>query len=121
MKYLRWSARDRSLAEMLLVYERSLNAVGIPSWIAQDPEREWVPDEVVDGAMAALEKHQAGLRRADVGEDGLAGLRVQIQEKPSRSALGGDVSEGEDEVGAEGLVLGELDGVAVPGGDAVEA
>lgn len=51
-----WDTRDRSLAEALTVYEQSLNDVGLPSWIARDPARRFVIDEVVDGSLAALDE-----------------------------------------------------------------
>lgn len=58
-RYLdRWSARDRGLAEGLLLYEDSLNAAGLPPHIAQDPDRKFVLDEQHDHAMAVLEREQ---------------------------------------------------------------
>lgn len=51
-----WGARDRSLAEALTVHDQSLNEAGIPSWLARDPERRFVVDEVVDGALAVLDE-----------------------------------------------------------------
>lgn len=54
----RWTEVDRGLAEGLIVYEASLNPLGIPSWLARDESRGWVPDEDVDFAMAAVERAQ---------------------------------------------------------------
>lgn len=54
----RWTEVDRGLAEGLIVYESSLNPLGIPSWLARDESRGWVPDEDVDFAMAAVERAQ---------------------------------------------------------------
>ena len=63
-KYLsRWSKRDRGLAEGLLFYEQQLGPHGIPSWLAQNPERVFEIDEVVDGAQAALDEAQEEYQR----------------------------------------------------------
>lgn len=55
-KYLGWSSRDRGLAEGLVFYESQLGPHGHPSWISQDPERQFAVDEVVDQAQAALDE-----------------------------------------------------------------
>jgi hypothetical protein len=59
MDYLtKWTPRDRALAAGLLAYEASLNEVGIPSWIAQDPEIDgWYEvEEYEDYVAAALDR-----------------------------------------------------------------
>jgi hypothetical protein len=56
-KYLmKWSVRDRALAEGLLEYERSLNQHGIPSWIAEDGTIPWETDEKIDYTVSQLAK-----------------------------------------------------------------
>jgi len=40
------------------MYESSLNDLGYPSWIAQDPDRKFVLDEITDETVALLEKAQ---------------------------------------------------------------
>lgn len=68
-KYLRgWSRRDRALAEGLLVYETSLNPVGLPPHIARDRDRRFTVDEVVDQSMATLEEAQAEYRSSPDGK-----------------------------------------------------
>lgn len=54
----RWTEVDRGLAEGLIVYESSLNQLGIPAWEARDESRGWTVDEDVDFAMAAVERAQ---------------------------------------------------------------
>lgn len=81
-KYLRWSARDRSLAEALLTHQDSLNGIGIPTWIAQDPTREFVVDEVVDGAMAALDEAREEYGRSEGKNYGLQLLVVEKAQQP---------------------------------------
>jgi hypothetical protein len=54
----RWTEVDRGLAEGLIVYESSLNPLGIPAWEARDESRGWTVDEDVDFAMAAVERAQ---------------------------------------------------------------
>lgn len=72
-----WNARDRSLAEALTVYEDSLNPMGIPSWIARDPERSWVPDEIVDGSLAVLEEARDEMSK---GQGKNYGVRLVVVE-----------------------------------------
>lgn len=57
-QYWRLPAVDRSLIEAHLYRQDALNLVGVPSWIARDPERHFVVDEVVDGALAVLDEAQ---------------------------------------------------------------
>lgn len=90
-KYLKWSARDRSLAEALLTHQDSLNPLGIPTWIAQDATREFVVDETVDGAMAALDEAREEYSR---GEGKNYGLQLLVVEK----AVPGSVLPGLAEV-----------------------
>lgn len=83
-KYLsrKWSEVDRGLAEGLLVYEASLNSQGIPAWVAQDPERRWTIDEIVDESMAVLEEAQDGYGKK--GTPKQPGLRLVVVEKPPK-------------------------------------
>ncbi len=81
-KYLaKWSRRNRGLAEGLIVYEESLNDLGIPSWIARDPAREWDTDEVMDYPAAAV-----GEVRDEYASGGKPnhGLRIVVMPKVSR-------------------------------------
>ena len=59
--------------------------MGIPSWIAQDPEREWLPDETIDNPVKTLDTYREELRK---GQGESAGLRIVIREKPKRSVAG---------------------------------
>jgi hypothetical protein len=80
----RWTVRDRCLAEALLHYERSLNSLGMPDWIALDPEREWVIDEVgIDKAAAVLEEAHEEYRK---GQSQAKGLRLAVVPAPVRKA-----------------------------------
>lgn len=84
-----WTNRDRCLAEALLVVERSLNDLGVPSWIAQDPALEWEPDETVDEVVATYERHRAELSRGDGGIP--PGIAITVRQRPSRSSGGDDI------------------------------
>jgi len=64
----------------MVVYDAALNAQGIPSWIAQDPDRQWTVDEVVDNAAAALDAAREEYER---GQGKNHGLRLVVVEKPS--------------------------------------
>ena len=86
VRHRRWGPVDRCLAEALLAYEGSLNEVGVPSWVARDPGREWVLDEVVDLTMAALEEGRDEMSRSEVPQ---RGVRLTVVERP-RPALPGD-------------------------------
>lgn len=67
--------RDRCLAEALIVHDDSLNELGIPSWIARDPQRSWMLDEVNDLAMAELE---AGREEMGGGKGKNFGVRLTV-------------------------------------------
>lgn len=49
----------------------ALNTVGIPSWVARDPERHFMVDEVVDGALAVLDEAQREMSKAGGDNDGV--------------------------------------------------
>lgn len=69
------------MAEGLLEYEASLNQQGIPSWIAQDTDRVWDVDEVIDNVASALgraQKEYQGNEHVDPG------LRLVPIEKPAK-------------------------------------
>lgn len=66
-----WSRVDRVLAEGLEHYESSLNRLGIPSWVARDPDRRFVVDEIVDQSLAVLEEAQAEASGGDTPQHGL--------------------------------------------------
>jgi hypothetical protein len=66
-----WTNRDRALSQGLVFYEQSLNSAGVPSWIAQDPERKFAVDEVVDFALETLESTQEDYQRGGTNQKGL--------------------------------------------------
>lgn len=66
-----WSSVDRALAEGLDYYEASLNPLGIPAWIARDPDRKFTVDEAVDQAMAVYEEAQEEMRKGESATPGL--------------------------------------------------
>lgn len=80
-KYLRWSRRDRGLAEGLIFYEEALGSHGIPTWLSQDPERVFEVDEVVDHAAAALDEAREEYER---GKGSNHGLRLIVVDRGPR-------------------------------------
>lgn len=87
-KYLRdWSARDRGLAEGLLVHEDSIGPHGIPWAVALDPESDgWLEVvEVVDYAQAALDRW-----RKDRREKAEPGARTIVVDTRRPSGAGPD-------------------------------
>ena len=81
-KYLSsWSRRDRGLAEGLIAYEESLNPVGLPPHVAQDPDRVFEVDEREDQAMKALEVAQEEYQR---GGNATPGLRLVVVDRGVR-------------------------------------
>lgn len=78
---LPWTNRDRTLSRGLVYLEQSLNAHGIPAWIAQDPERKFAVDEVVDQAAAVLEEVQEEYQR---GQNDQKGLRLVLVDQGRR-------------------------------------
>lgn len=60
--------------------------MGVPGWIAQDPEREWEPDEVVDNVVATVERHRREMEKNDGGVP--PGLQIVVKEKRSKPSLG---------------------------------
>ncbi|GAA1992934.1 hypothetical protein GCM10009718_33320 [Isoptericola halotolerans] len=84
-----WTNRDRVLAGGLVYLEQSLNAHGIPSWVAQDPDRIFDVDEVVDHAAALVEDTQAEYASNPTADT--HGLRITVQDKgPRGSQLAGE-------------------------------
>jgi hypothetical protein len=80
----RWTNRDRVLAAGLVHYERSLNAHGIPSWIAQDGDQRFGVDEVMDHAARLVETTQADYASNENADT--HGLRVVVAHLGPRSA-----------------------------------
>jgi hypothetical protein len=65
-----WSKRSRGLAEGLMVYERSINAFGIPLSEATNDEMDgWyeVDDSKVDHAVAALQRWEKETKKPEPG------------------------------------------------------
>ena len=56
----KWGPVDRGLAEGLLELEADTNALGIPNWIAKDPQNEGMFEvvPVIDYAQATIDKHR---------------------------------------------------------------
>ena len=83
-KYLKkWSRVDQALAEAHLSYEASLNAHGIPRFLAGDADRTFEVDEVMDYAAEAFEQAQEEYRRAD---NASPGLRLIVLDKGVRES-----------------------------------
>lgn len=80
-----WSNVDRSLAEGVLEYERSLNKHGIPWWIAQDPGQDFTPKEILDYAAARFDTH---VEESAKGEGSKAGLSIAIVHTGARKGAG---------------------------------
>lgn len=78
-----WSNRDRVLASGLVQYERSLNAYGIPAWLAQDGDRRFEVDEVMDHAAALVETAQAEYAKNENADT--HGLRIIVEDLGPRS------------------------------------
>lgn len=76
------------------MYEQSLNRHGIPSWLAQDPDRQFMVDEVNDLAEAVFEEADVEGRKGG----GLGyGVRLVVLDKgpkpdPSHRGQDGDES-----------------------------
>lgn len=68
------------------MYERSLNEHGFPSWIAQDADQKFAPDEYTDHAAAAYEANQEAVRKA--GNTSSPGSRIVVKHMGSRSVAG---------------------------------
>lgn len=75
------------MAEGLLEYEASLNAQGIPRWIAHDADREWDIDEQIDNVESALGRAQKEYQGNEHVDPGLRLIPVekkpQNQDQPS--------------------------------------
>jgi len=67
----KWDRRDQILAQALLTYEGSIGDHGLPTWIAQDPHRKLMIDELTDEASALLENAQKDAQPAP-------GLRFRV-------------------------------------------
>jgi hypothetical protein len=84
MDYLRdWSARDRGLAEALIVHEESIGPHGIPWRDALNDENDgWFEaEEVTDYAQAALDRWH----KEHQGKDAEPGTRlVVVDTRPKR-------------------------------------
>lgn len=76
----RWTEVDRGLAEGLIVYESSLNQLGIPAWEARDESRGWTVDEDVDFAMAAVEQAQWQAQKDQGKGEPSFGLRYAVMD-----------------------------------------
>lgn len=85
-----WTSRDRCLTEALLFHEDSLNDQGVPAWIAQDPDREWTIDEIVDHPAAALEEAREEYQRGEGKNHGLHLIVVEKARPQELSAPGDD-------------------------------
>lgn len=81
---MRWSEVDRGLAEGLLIYERSLNELGYPEWLARDPEQRFAPDEFIDYAAAAAEDYKASVESSKTKLE--PGTRIVVKHMGARSA-----------------------------------
>lgn len=75
-----WTVVDRCLSEALVLYDASLNEHGVPAWIAQDPDRVWEPDDVVDHVSRVIETYRADIPDNEQNR----GLRVMAREVRSR-------------------------------------
>lgn len=66
------------------MYEASLNEHGIPRHLAEDPERRFAVDEVVDHAAAAMEEAREEYKRGDNVSHGLRLVVVDqgVRKKP---------------------------------------
>ena len=53
-----WTPRDRVLAQAIELYDRSLTPEGLPSWVANDPDRLLTLDEHTNYAAALLEQER---------------------------------------------------------------
>lgn len=94
----RWTEVDRGLAEGLQVYERSLNEHGFPTWIAQDGEQRFAPDEYIDYAAAAHEDYMESARSSKTKLE--PGTRIVVKHMGARSTPGAKRSrEGEGRPG----------------------
>ena len=63
------------MAEGLIEYEAGLNEVGIPRWLAEDQTRQFMIDEKLDCAMAALESQREAFQK---GEATTHGVRLVV-------------------------------------------
>ena len=73
-KFLRWSARDRIMAQALIAYESQVDPeTGLPMFIAEDSDRRFVVDEHMNRAAAVL--HGA---RKNSGDDVKPGVTFRV-------------------------------------------
>lgn len=79
----RWTRQDRVLSEALLEYEKGLTSDGLPWYVASDPEREFVLDELVDEAAAVREEAEAEYRK---GNNVSPGMRLVVLDRGVRGA-----------------------------------
>lgn len=94
----RWTEVDRGLAEGLLVYEASLNEHGFPTWLAQDGEQRFAPDEYIDHAAAAHEDYMESARSSKTKLE--PGTRIVVKHMGARATPGAGKSPGGE--GAQG-------------------
>lgn len=65
------------LSSGLIAYEGSLNAHGIPDWIARDGDQRFEVDEVMDHAAALVETAQREYAQNPNAD--LSGLRIVVE------------------------------------------
>lgn len=109
-----WSLRSRALAEGLVLYEESINELGLPLREVYDPERDgWyeVDDETVDYSLAALEEYRKNTKDPEPGVQ----LKVidTYQEDAERPEGAGRPPSGQGGLEEEGAGLAGTDDLSV--------